>query len=371
MAENYNWIVDVEVINPYGMCLGEDLPREEYNPYVEYWHHGNNGTASPDNLAFFSYQGRRSGPSSFIPLWTYSYSITAIDRGLNLSFMDYFIQAYNIPEDKYRSFVPFPFGRWSFNRVAQQLGSTENANHQRTFKTQAEALEYVDTLGNPDPIHVVRNDTSICNAVWEEEIDGIWIERTGELRYTGDEVSLYTINDFKNFFALALGLPSDHFFVRRRLASGLDEAAHTPRPEYDCNPYLKATIIDATRPVDLIEIDIDFTGGSIPGDVTVTVVDGDPIVPTTMIENGPGSVTISDNGNILMLNEGGTFFLNEFGNVGFYANGDASLTADNQVQLGVGQNSITVENGSLTIRDETGSATLTAEDINRLKETLT
>ena len=372
MSENENWIVDVEVINPYGMCLGEDLPREEYTPYVEYWHHGRNGTVQEPDLTFFSYQGRRSGPSSFIPLWTYSYEITAglsIDRGISISFRDYFIQAYNIPEDKYRSFVSYPFGRWAFDYRSRQLGSTENENHQRTFETQAEALEYVDTLGNPNPIHVVRNDTSICNAVWEEEIDGIWIERTGELIYTGDEVSLYTINDLKNFWALALGLPTDHFHVSKRIASGLDTSA--PRPEYDCNPYLKATIIDATRPVDLIEIDIDFTGGSIPGDVTVTVVDGDPIVPTTMIENGDGSVNISDSGNITMLNDGGTFFLNEFGNVGFYANGDASLTADNQVQLGVGQNSVTVENGSLTIRDETGSATLTAEDINRLKETLT
>ena len=83
------------------------------------------------------------------------------------------------------------------------------------------------------------------------------------------------------------------------------------------------------------------------------------------------SITVADNGNINMSNDGGAFFLNEFGNVGFYANGDASLTSDNQVQLGVGQNSVTVENGSLTIRDETGSATLTAEQINRLKETLT
>ena len=63
-----------------------------------------------------------------------------------------------------------------------------------------------------------------------------------------------------------------------------------------------------------------------------------------MIENGDGSVTIHDNGNIIMSNDGGTFFLNEFGNVGFYANNDASLTANAQVQLGVGGTSVTVEN---------------------------
>ena len=88
-----------------------------------------------------------------------------------------------------------------------------------------------------------------------------------------------------------------------------DASQNTPQyePSLDCETYIKATIVDVDGPAGPVEIDIDFTGGSIPGDVTVTVVDGDPIVPTTMIENGDGSVTISDNGNILMLNDGGTF----------------------------------------------------------------
>ena len=88
-----------------------------------------------------------------------------------------------------------------------------------------------------------------------------------------------------------------------------------------------------------------------------------------MLENGDGSVTVSDNGNITMLNDGGTFFLNEFGNAGFFANGDASLTANTQVQLGVGGTTFDVNN-TFTFRDDTGVASLTAAEINRLKELL-
>ena len=89
-----------------------------------------------------------------------------------------------------------------------------------------------------------------------------------------------------------------------------------------------------------------------------------------MIENGDGAVTIHDNGNIIMSNDGGTFFLNEFGNVGFYANNDASLTANTQVQLGVGGTSVTVENDCFTFRDGTGNVELTADDLTRLKALL-
>ena len=105
-----------------------------------------------------------------------------------------------------------------------------------------------------------------------------------------------------------------------------------PEPSLDCETYIKATIVDVDGPGETVEIDIEFTGSSIPGDVTVTVIDGDPVVPNTMLENGDGSITISDNGFISMRNDGGTFFLNEYGTVGFYATGDASLTADNRVQ---------------------------------------
>ena len=249
---------------------------------------------------------------------------------------------------------------WGFINTSSQIPD-------QSFETEAEALEYVDTLGNPDPIITIPSPNDVGHyplftADWDIEIDGIMVTRNVELNYTGERVELYTIDDLINFFALFFGITYEEVY---------EYITHEPgNPSLGCETYIRATVFDIDGPGGTIEVDIDFTGGSIPGDVTVTTIDGDPVVFNTMLENGDGSVNISDSGNITMLNDGGTFFLNEFGNVGFYANGDASLTADNQVQLGVGQNSVTVENGSLTIRDETGSATLTAEDINNLKDLL-
>ena len=102
----------------------------------------------------------------------------------------------------------------------------------------------------------------------------------------------------------------------------------------------------------------------------MTIIDGDPVVSGTMLENGGGSVTVSDNGNISMLNDGGTFFLNEFGNVGFYAAGDASLTAESQVQLGSGGTTFNVDSNGLNMRDSTGTVSFTADELSRLKDLL-
>ena len=351
------YVVNVEVINPFGMCRGEDLPKDLYTPYARFDVIG----YELGNYVFRSFTGRDltsryTGHSSH--LWIVDRDAPSTDTIIT----DYFFQAYDI-SDNYRKFS------WS---DAFEPWNTTNENHQRTFETEAEALEYVDTLGNPEPSMripgVDRSTGALFRTSWRQEIDGVWINRNANLTYTGEQVVIYTINDLINFLALFFGITPEEVPVVYSLQSGPVVPQDTPEPSINCETYLKATIVDVDGPGEAIEIDIDFTGSSI-GDVTVTIIDGDP--PSTSLENGDGSITISDNGNILMLNDGGTFFLNEFGNVGFYANGDASLTADNQVQLGVGQNSVTVENGSLTIRDETGSATLTAEDINRLKETLT
>ena len=350
------YVVDVEVINPFGICLGEDLPKDNYTPYGRFVTNGR----ELGNYVFWSYTG--GFPPRYVSHPAHEWLVDRSTPSTDTIITDYFFQAYDI-SDNYRNFS------WS---DAFEPWMTSNENHQRTFETEAEALEYVDTLGNPEPVHIVSNGQDVFSATWEEEINGIWVEKSGQLRYTGDEIVLYTITDFWNFLELFLSAEISWIGRITNSAEDVEEIygiEPSPVPEINCDPYLKATILEAETDTS-IEINIDFTGSSIPGDVTVTIIDGDPIVPLTMLENGPGSVAIADNGNILMLNDGGTFFLNEFGNVGFYANGDASLTADNQVQLGVGQNSVTVESGSLTIRDSSGSATLTAAEINSLKDLL-
>ena len=339
------WIVSTEVINPWGFCVEE--PTFVYNEKLN-----------------FEFRATGIDP------------ITGDIRGHRLQIDidtligDYVRRVYNLPDNKGVS-VDAVYSTssesgeatrprsWGFIKDGVQPLSTS-----KSFSTEAEALEYVDTLGNPDPIITIPtpdNSIRLFTASWREEIDGILITRNTELDYTGDQVTLYTVNDLVNFLALFCGVTPEE--VPIIWYSSPNEGV------LDCETSLKATIIDVDGPAGPIEIDIDFTGSSI-GDVTVTTIDGDPVVSNTMIENGDGAVTIHDNGNIIMSNDGGTFFLNEFGNVGFYANNDASLTANTQVQLGVGGTSITVENDCFTFRDGTGNVELTADDLTRLKALL-
>ena len=338
------YVVDTEVINPYGICLGEGLSRENYTPYVDY-------SIYYTLLIFQSYQG------SFNPLdisnpnshsWESSWRFSlATGSG------DYIRQAHNLSSD---------------TRINVELAQTifhpqmTSSIDQRTFETKAEALEYVDTLGNPTPIATIHRDEILFTATWRQQVDGIWIDRDTELRYAGDDISLYTINDLVNFFASFFGITPEEIDVNYSLASRSNLDGPVEPPLLDCEPYIKAIIIDVEGSTDPIEINIDFDRDS------VIVIDGDPVVPATMLGNGDGSVTIADNGFISMRNDGGTFFLNEYGTVGFYATGDASLTADNRVQLGVGRTTLTVDSDGFTFRDSTGTVSFTADELNTIKD---
>ena len=329
-----SYVVKVELMNPLGVCLenpGRALTERRFGHRCLVY--------ETDSITGFDIT---------VGNWY-------VDETDSLA-QDYIRRVYNLPDDTGVSAT----SSWGIEH-ANIPGDLDKA-----FSTEAEALEYVDTLGNPNPIITLPLDGDperpLFTTWWREEIDGIMVTRNVELRYTGEQVAIYTINDLINFLALFFGVTPEEVPVRRA-ADGI------PAQSLDCETYLKATIVDVDGPAGPIEIDIDFTGSSI-GDVTVTTIDGDPIVPNTMIENGDGAVTIHDNGNIIMSNDGGTFFLNEFGNVGFYANNDASLTANAQVQLGVGGTSITVENDCFTFRDGTGNVELTADELTRLKALL-
>ena len=349
-----SYVVKTEVINPNGICLENpvsppiiDLKRNNVIEFI---------VSEEDPVTGDRTQHR-----------------VMIDT--NTLVGDYIRRVYNLPDDTYVDVDVICSTLSQFGEATQprSWGFYNRSNGRlrtaKAFSTEAEALEYVDTLGNPDPIITLPHNSdpgpyTLYTVYWSQEVDGVSVFRTADLRYTGDQVTLYTINDLINFLALFVGVTPEEVPVRHTASSSEVE------PSLDCEPYIKATVVDVDGPGDTVEIDIDFTGGSIPGDVTVTVVDGDPVVSNTMIENGDGAVTIHDNGNIIMSNDGGTFFLNEFGNVGFYANNDASLTANTQVQLGVGGTSVTVENDCFTFRDGTGNVELTADELTRLKALL-
>ena len=346
------WIVSTEIINGAGICLGEELIGEDYTPFVRASLGATSSGSGTGYIVFDSYQGNYnpSGRSYY----THRYSFDLINL-----LEDYIRRVYNLSDDIELD-IDYEWVWGSFWNTSKNRGT------QQTFETEAEALEYVGSLGNPDPLFQApyRDGNRLFRVDWRQEIDGVFVSRNVELNHTGDPVSLYTINDFINYFALLFGITPEEIPVEYTL--NISDLS-VPKPSYDCEPYIKATVIDIDGPGDTIEIDIDFTGSSI-GDVTVTTIDGDP--PSTSLENGAGSVTISDSGNINMRNDGGTFFLNEFGNVGFYASGDASLTAESQVQLGSGGTTFNVDSNGLNMRDSTGTVSFTADELSRLKDLL-
>ena len=289
-----SYAVITKTINPYGICLeeGEDGAR--------YWHAS--GTHDFDTSRFIF-------RASNIDYAQHLFSIEVEDL-----VSDYIRRIYNLSDD-------ITIITW-FSTPRTWRRDTIYSAIQRTFETEAEVSEYVDGLGNPIPIATFSNNASLFGASWSEEIDGFTIRRSAVLNYTGDDtVTLYTINDLVNFLALFFGITTEEVPLEYTYDpdNRIDSSDPDSPPSIDCEPHWRATIIDINGPAGPVEIDIDFTGGSIPGDVTVTTIDGDP--PLTSLENGNGSVTVSDNGNINMSNDGGTFYLNEFGNAGFYANG--------------------------------------------------
>ena len=342
MSGNHDqpWIVDVEIINPYGICLGEDLPKDDQQPFASW-----SRSRYEADVSFTSWQDHRN-PANFV-IGTHVWRIRLGDIIAN-----YVRQAYNLSDDTEIN---------SNNRFPGVSGNTRM--QPQYFATKAEALEYADTLGNPEPIGRYRNNDTMFTATWEQVVDGVAVNRSVELDYTGDEVRLYTMNDFINFFALFLGVTPEEIPVEYTLSEYAPE--DTPEPSLDCEPYKRVTVFDAGGPSSPIEINIDFTGGSIPGGVVVTAADGD-----SSIENGDGYITIDDDGRIDIRNSGGVFYLSEYGHAGFYASGDVSLTADAQVQLGVGRTVLTVDSDDFTFRDSTGTVSITADELNRLKALL-
>ena len=119
---------------------------------------------------------------------------------------------------------------------------------------------------------------------------------------------------------------------------------------------------DISGAIDNLQSDIDAVTNSITNRLTnvSTTIDGGLHI----------SSDLSVSGSLNISNDTGTFFMNEFGNAGIYAHGDASPTADNQVQLGVGGTSITVENDMFIFRTSTDSVELSIDELSRLKESV-
>ena len=359
------WVTDIETIAPWGLCEadppGSDLDESIQKHTATVFNLEQRGYLDPGGLRGFGFEWNRGVGTDREHINGNLNPTYALTLDYTDSVAEFVRRTYDLPDDT-EVLIDNPF--------SISTGSLWNQPRFQDDETAQQQAEFQVDQG-PNPIVTYRDGNCLLQMRFRQEVHGVWVSRRVDIIHEGDSVSLYTIPDFISYWGGILGV--DNPFVitgSYNLPDGHGDydADLTGFPGYDCPTSIKATVfnLDDAGASSTITVSADYQ--SSPGDSSITIIDGD--APSTMIENGDGSVTIHDNGNIIMSNDGGTFFLNEFGNVGFYANNDASLTANAQVQLGVGGTSVTVENDCFTFRDATGNVELTADELSRLKELL-
>ena len=331
---NKPWVVDIETVAPWGLCA-QNPPQLDESVYKSYAVCSYPSLSPSHHMFRFQWfrgniQDGRNNPFTGDAGITYDLSLE-YDDGIR----EWAIQTYDLPHrDITIDDTIFGSGQSFTSPFGFEYEYSAVTNHdQKHFETEAEAIAYAESIQNPVPIITFNDGDYLFRCSFRQEIDGVTVDRNAGIQHTGDSLKIYTINDLINYYADAMGIDSPFLGTGSHHFNG--SSGSTFGQAANCETSLNISVFNVDNPVaSTITVDPDFQG--IPGSSSITIVDGDPVVSGTMLENGGGSVTVSDNGNISMLNDGGTFFLNEFGNVGFFANGDASLTANTQVQLGSG-----------------------------------
>ena len=227
------WIVDTKIINGYGICLGEELIGEDYKPYVD----TDFTFSGPDEgtIYFRTYQG--TGAANYLGRRPYTHQF-----GIDLFTLvrNYIRQVYNLSDD---TEINLDYG--------DVWGSffTDERGTQQTFETEAEALEYVDTLGNTETVLSIPaqyDDYQMFTANWRQEINGTFITRSIELNHAGDPIDLYTIPDLVNFLALFFEVTPEEIPVEYTLFGSQDIS----EPSLDCEPYINCLLYTSPSPRD-------------------------------------------------------------------------------------------------------------------------
>ena len=340
------WRLTSEIENPLGICLNEETGyyTQDHVPYIEYRYDWDGGAINNSMYVIFDIYPGVNDPWGR-PVIKHRISFNFIEAA-----RDYIRRKYDLPEDEYiwieyslppRTVRGFGADGWSSEEVV-----TEWVNENlETYSHRPIASYRAGGTGG------IQGYDGIFSARWGRGNQ----ERYGNHRYTGDvDIELNTLDDFLNFYAEQLGTTRDQFDMEYTYWADDGQqstgqiAFETYWPGTGCTPKITAYIwddanLEAGCRTILLDLDYSF---KYPVVANLTL---------NKIAAGDGSVTVGDNGNINMRNDGGVFFLNEFGNVGFFANGDASLSANTQVQLGVGATALTVENNCFTFRDTTGN----------------
>ena len=347
-----SWRAEVIFENPFGVCLS-NLPTDIYLPSAHVY--GNpKGWATTQ---FVAEDGTRVNPGR--NRIAHDYTVSYLKQTIDLV-----RRTYNLSEDTEVSISRF--------------GSPGSGNSEGYLFTGYNKDNVASNADSVVPEILTRMDTGehMFQADFRQEIGGTYFDRTVNFNYDGETQTFYNLQDVINFWAVYLNVEPSEFettYIHTdendvSTTYSNDEIANSPWPGFGCNTEKRTTIVNLEdNTSSTISVEFDFSPRLNPSEIPVTIIDGDP--PLTELGNGDGSIVISDNGNISMSNDGGTFFMNEYGNAGFFANNDVSLTANTQVQLGAGSTSLDVNN-TFTFRDDTGVASLTAAEINRLKELL-
>ena len=332
--ENSYWAVSVGFNNQMGICSDELAPGDGYT-YAGFL------TNEPDDRMFemeiYKYFDVTDSTG-----YTYRRRVShKLTYDVTEALLNYIIQTNdNIPDDV--ELIPN-----YFINITQRF----NGGSRTSLSTEEEALAFADRFGIPG-IMSLTEGRLLFSCYYQGETSGISWNQRFELRYSGDDITLYTWEDWINFWKTLLGTDDNPFTFVSYTHSTVD-GDYLDVPEDEIDDHFP---ISGCAPEKRVEI-TNWSGGgttevlvstdyrpSLPDPanviVTTVVTDGDP--PLDRLENGDGSITISDDGNINMSNDGGSFYLNEFGHSGMYANGDVSLTAGQTAQLGVGSHSISV-----------------------------
>ena len=338
---NKPWIVDVNTVNPWGICLPDHVDDETVSEAFGTCTYPNSAVSTEtrtSRVLEFNLTWRRGNGDSFYG------SVDATARVINWVF-----DTYDLPRSSTNITIDatvFPDELAIYDEYRETTVITNHA--QERFETEAEAIEFAESQSIV-PLITFNDGDYLFRAQFRQEVGGVWVDRNVGLQHVGNPIEIYTITDLENYYANALG-PYDYPVFNRHNIYGQD----------DCETSLNITIFNIDEDVSsTITVDPDFQG--VPGSSTVTIVDGDPVVSGTMLENGDGSITIADNGNISMRNDGSVFFLNESTNITL-----GEVIDDGG--LDVAGSSTTTVSGTLNILDGDGELTDVGDTINNIKD---
>ena len=260
---NKPWIVDVNTVNPWGICLADHVDDETVSEAFATCLYPNSAVSTDirtQRILQFNFYWTRGDGDGF------NGSIDASSRAIV-----WVRDTYDLPNSTNITIdaTVFPDELVIYDEYRETSVITNHA--QERFETEAEAIEFAESQ-SVVPLITFNDGDYLFRAQFRQEVGGVWVDRNVGIQHVGDPIEVYTITDLENYYANAFG-PYDYpVFYTQNLYD-----------QTDCETSLNITIFNVDEDVSsTITVDPDFQG--VPGGSTVTIVDGDPVVSGTMIQ---------------------------------------------------------------------------------------